>query len=80
MLEKGFSFHYFEENDQYRIERSPVITGDLKTMQSSLLQERTNVPETLHCVRSPTTSWSPIMTWPPASNVRPLPQPFASNK
>ena len=30
MLEKGFSFHYFEENDPYRIERSPVITGDLK--------------------------------------------------
>ena len=24
------SFHYFEQNDQYRIERSPVITGDLK--------------------------------------------------
>ena len=23
-------FHYFEENDPYRIERSPVITGDLK--------------------------------------------------
>ena len=25
-----FIIHYFEENDQYRIERSPVITGDLK--------------------------------------------------
>ena len=24
-------FHYFEEIDQYRIERSPVITGDLKS-------------------------------------------------
>ena len=24
------SFRYFEENDPYRIERSPVITGDLK--------------------------------------------------
>ena len=23
-------FHYFEENAQYRIERSPDITGDLK--------------------------------------------------
>ena len=23
-------FHYFEEKFQYRIERSPVITGDLK--------------------------------------------------
>ena len=23
-------FHYFEENDQYRIERPPVITGGLK--------------------------------------------------
>ena len=49
----------------------------------SLLQERSNVQASLHtlyCVRSPTTSWSPIMTWPPASNVRPLPQPFASNK
>ena len=31
MLEKQFSsFHYFEEKFQYRIERSPVITGDLK--------------------------------------------------
>ena len=25
------SFHYFEENDQYRIERPPVWTGGLKT-------------------------------------------------
>ena len=32
MLEKQFSsfFHYFEKKVQYRIERSPVITGDLK--------------------------------------------------
>ena len=34
MLEKRFFssfFHYFEENDQYWIESSPVITGELKT-------------------------------------------------
>ena len=27
-------FHYFEEKFQYRIERSPVITGDLKNVVS----------------------------------------------
>ena len=27
--------HYFEEKFQYRIERSPVITGDLKMLAHS---------------------------------------------
>ena len=29
---KTIFFHYFEQNAQYRIERSPVISGDLKKL------------------------------------------------
>ena len=28
-------FHYFEQNDQYRIERSPVIIGNLKNVKKT---------------------------------------------
>ena len=51
MLEKGFSFHYFEENDQYRIERSPVITGDLKNFSSKLFfQKIKNIYYSILCL------------------------------
>ena len=44
MLEKRF--HYFNDIDQYRIESSPVITGELKNYKPMILAFMYAISET----------------------------------